>query len=203
MGSKFNRSTPQLLQPPRRRSTRVGWTSWTLPPWSSWSRTTWARTRVSGGRTATSSPSGTWCSGFTLWLFERFDSCSPGTKNLSAGRTSGSWRSWRTSTRKCSLQMVKRMVVFGTQGLLSLSHHSGASILLCRAYVTLLLRVTSTIFGDFVSRKESLLEHFISGHIWVCPRPGRRLPKAIWVSSTQRAAWCLGESYDRSHECSE
>ena len=83
--------------------------------------------------------------------------------------------------------MVKRNVVFCLQGLLSLSHNSSASILLRRAYVTLLLRVTSTIFGDFVSRKESLLEHFISGHIWVCPRPGRRLPKAIWVPSAQWA----------------
>ena len=99
--------------------------------------------------------------------------------------------------------MVKRNVVFCLQGLLPLSHNSSTSILLCRAYVTLLLRVTSTIFGDFVSRKESLLEYFISGHIWVCSRPGRRLPKAIRVPSTQRAAWCLGESYDRSHECSE
>ena len=99
--------------------------------------------------------------------------------------------------------MVKWNEVFCLQGLLPLSHNSSASILLCRAYVTLLLRITSTIFGDFISRKESLLEHFISGHIWVCARPGGRLPKAIRVPSAQWATWCLGESYDRSHECSE
>ena len=50
--------------------------------------------------------------------------------------------------------LVKRNVVFCLQGLLPLSHNSSASILLRRAYVTLLLRVSSTIFGDFVSSKE-------------------------------------------------